>query len=771
MIGSYKKWFLAAMLLISFNGIAYGDDEKVTGIIIKGNRRIESAAILTAVRVKIGEPLSMERVDGDIRAIFKLGYFQDVEVETEKSEKGVVLVYKVKERPVIQEVRITGNKEISTEKIREALDLKQGAIYSAKDMARGVKKVKKLYTDDGYYLTEVNATTEKRSDTEMLVHLSVTEDKKVLIEKIRFEGNVAFSEKKLKKVMETGERWFLSWLTGAGTYKEDLLRNDVALITDHYYNNGYINVKVGEPKVDLLPDKSGLVVTIGITEGDQFNTGAIDFKGELLVGKEELAKKVKLKTGEIFSRAVLRDDISTLTDFYGDGGFAFANVNPIIQPDPVKKILSITFDFEKGQKVYIDRINIQGNTKTRDKVVRREMKIAEGDVYGTTLLKQSKKRLMDTGYFEEAIISTPKGSARDKLNVNVDVKEKPTGSFSVGGGYSTLDGLVGQASVGQSNFLGLGLKANLGASVGTKSQTYNLGVTDPYFLDTKWTVGGDIYRTERTFHDFIRRVTGGDIKGGYPLSETLTTMVVYRFEAKKITSESQGMIDNITLGLMPAPVTNSTTSSVTFSLNRNTTDYHPDPTKGMINSISFEVAGLGGTNRFVRYVGNTMIFIPLKWGTVLTVRGEVGQIIGIGQDIPIDERFYLGGINTLRGYGGRTVSPYLQSTVNLPDVNGYRYLVENITYTGGTTESFINTDFVFPLIKEAKLKGVVFFDIGNAADGFGNTFSRPLASYGAGVRWVSPMGPLRIEYGIPLNPRYGIDKSGGKIEFTIGNIF
>ena len=769
----FLQLFLIPMLLLFlFCSLALAVEEKIAGVTVKGNRRIESAVILNVVGLKAGDPLVLDQVDNDIRAIYRLGYFKDVKAETEQAEKGIELVYSVVERPIVREVRIEGNKDVGTEKVREAFSLKQGTVYSAKELNTGLKKIRKLYADEGYYLAEVDASTDQRSDTEMRIVLKIKEGEKVLIKKIRFEGNRAFSDRKLKGVMETSEKWFLSWLTNSGTYKDDVLKNDVALLADLYYNNGYVNVKIGEPRVELLPDKSGLEVMIGITEGDKFRTGTIDFKGDLLEGKEELTRKIKLVPGDVFNRAVLRTDIFTLTDLYADKGYAFANVAPLSQVDPEKKIIHITFDMEKNEKVYIDRINISGNTKTRDKVVRREMKLAEGDLYGSTALKKSKQNLMNTGFFEEANVSTAKGTSPDRMNINVEVKEKPTGTFSIGAGYSSLDGIIGQGSVQQANFLGLGLKANLAASLGGKSQTYNVGLTDPYFLDTRWTVGADLYRTERTFLDFSRRVTGGDVKGGYPLSETLNAFVIYRYEDKQIFDESQALLDNVARGFLIQPETTSTTSSVTASLTRNTTDYRLDPTTGMINGLSVEFAGLGGTNRFLRYVGNTTMFFPFKWGTVFSLRGEIGHIQGIGgRELPIDEKFYLGGINTIRGYGGRTVSPFISSTVVSRDRNSNSTFDVNRTYIGGDSEAFFNAEYTFSLIKEAQLKGVAFFDVGNSSDGFSNVFNRLQASYGLGIRWFSPIGPLRLEYGIPINPRAGIDDSGGKLEFSIGSFF
>ena len=268
-----------------------------------------------------------------------------------------------------------------------------------------------------------------------------------------------------------------------------MLKNDALLIADHYMNNGYINVKVGEPTVKLTDAKDALEVFIGITEGEQFRIGDIGFKGDLLEPVSELRKKIKAEPGQVFSRSTLRTDIAALTDIYADKGYAFANVNPLTKADSAKLIVDLTFDMEKGELVSIERINIAGNTKTRDKVVRRELRITESELSSATGMKRSKQNLMNTGYFEEANLATTKGSASNKLNYNVDVKEKPTGSFSVGGGYSSLDGIIGQGSVQQSNFLGLGLKANVSGSLGAKSQTYSVGMTDPYFMDTKWNLG------------------------------------------------------------------------------------------------------------------------------------------------------------------------------------------------------------------------------------------------------------------------------------------
>lgn len=743
--------------------------EKVTAVKIGGNHRIETAAIMLAVRIKPGDLLAPEKVDADIRLIYQLGHFTDVQAQAEAADGGVVLQYVVQEKPVVREIKVEGAKEISTEKVREAVEIKPNSVFSAKELQKSIKKVKKLYADEGYYLAEVSGDISKRSDTEIHVIFRIKEGEKVLIQTISFDGNRAFDAKKLKKAMETSEEWLFSWLTGAGTYKEEVLKNDLALLTELYMNTGYINVKIGEPKVELLPGNKGLKVTIGITEGEQYRIGKLGFKGDLLESEEVLAKKLKEKSGELFSRSNLRTDVFALTDMYADRGFAFANASPLTKLNPENRTIDITFEMEKGEKVTIDRINITGNTKTRDKVVRRELRLDEGDLYNATALKRSKQNLMNTGFFEEANLVTVKGSASDKLDMNVEVKEKATGTFSIGAGYSSLDGIIGQGSVQQANFLGLGLKMTAAASFGSKSQTYNLGLTDPYFMDSKWTLGGDIYRNERRYIDYTRRATGGDIKAGYPLSDTLSTFWLYKYEEKEIFDMSPELLESIHVGAVVAPQETSTTSAIVGSITSNTTDYRLDPSTGMINTLSMEAAGFGGTNRYLRALTEHTLFHPVLWG-VGSIRGTLGYIQELGKEIPIDEKFYLGGISSLRGYASRTVSPTKTTSVPIGGLVGENGSTVSRVYLGGTVEAVANIEYSFPLLKDAGLKGVVFFDAGNSANNFQDTFGNILTSYGAGIRWFSPIGPLRLEYGIPINPRVGID-SGGRLEFSIGSIF
>ncbi len=762
------KILLLLVLSVLLCSTASAGQDTIDGVVVAGNRRIESSAIMAAIKLKPGDMFSAEKIDEDIKSIFGMGSFSDVKAEKVVSEKGIIITYSVTEKPVLREIIFEGNKALSTDKLKEALEIKPNSIFSQKELLKSIAKIKKLYTDEGYSQAEVEPVIVNISPYEVKLTLKIKDGDKILIRTIKFEGNKAFDDSKLKSLMETKQDWWLSWLTGAGVYKDDVLKNDMLLITDHYMNNGYINFKVAEPKVELTADKKALTITILMTEGDKFSTGLIDFKGDILGSKEELVKSLKMKTGDVFSRAALRQEIFSLTDVYADKGYAFANVSPLTTMNIEKKVIDITFDFEKGEKVYIDRINIAGNTKTRDKVIRREMRVSETELYSGTGIKKSKQNLMNLGYFEEAVIATSKGSSDNKLNLDVNVKEKSTGTFSIGGGYSSLDGFVAQGSIQQSNLLGYGLKANASASLGGQSSTYSVGLTDPHFLDTKWSIGGDLYQSKREYTDYDKKATGGDIKAGYALSDTLSTFMLYKLESIDISNESFALQETISLYPDINTTKSSTTSSVTASISRNTTDYRLDPSSGMTNSLSVEFAGLGGTNKFLRAIGQTAQFFPVGLGTVFMVRGTYGHVTEMGAPVSIDEKFYLGGISTVRGYDNRTISPYVVIP-RYDSVTGAKNGEDN-AFVGGDTEVYFNAEYTFPLLKEAGVKGVMFYDIGNADDGVGDVFSGLLASYGFGIRWFSPMGPLRLEYGIPLNPRDGIDKSG-KIEFSIGSFF
>jgi outer membrane protein insertion porin family len=482
----------------------------------------------------------------------------------------------------------------------------------------------------------------------------------------------------------------------------------------------------------------------------------VDAQGDLMQEKEELLELFDLKPGDVFSRNKLRAGVGAVTDVYADQGYAYANVTPLTRTDDETKTIDVMLEIEQGPQVSVDRIEITGNTKTRDKVIRREMKLVEGELFSATDLKRSKARINNLGFFEAVDVSTSSGSAEDKMNVNVNVEERATGTFSVGAGYSSVDGFVGQGSITQENFLGRGLRLNLAGSMGSKSTSYQLGVTDPYFMDTRWTLGFEVYQTTREWDEYSRDATGFALKAGHPVGEYSRILAVYRLEFADVYDVSFFASDNI-----KDQEGNATVSSVTTTYSYNTTDNRLDPSAGTDLSASWEFAGLGGTEHFSKYILNVRHFWPFVWSTVLSARGQVGYVHDWqnNEDVPIDERFYLGGISTIRGFENREVGPR--------DEFG--------DYIGGDTEAFFNFEFIFPLYEELKINGVLFYDVGNtwSSDDYWGQDDQVFGSWrystGAGIRWLSPLGPMRFEYGINLDPRDY--ESDSKFDFMIGRFF
>ncbi len=717
-------------------------------VLIEGNQRVEESAIRSVIQARPGQPLSMEAIDQDIRNIFQLGRFQDVTARTGQGSAGPILVYQVSERPLVRDVRFEGQDEFKEEKLRDLATIRVPDLYDPKKIEKSIDAIRRAYRDEGFHAARIVSDVDINDSNEATVTFAIDEGEKVLVDTIRFVGNEVFTDKELKKVMQTKERWAFSWLTGRGTYNEEILQNDLALIGDEYFNSGYVQVKVRQPVVTLSEDMKTMDVAIEIEEGAQFRVGTVDLQGDLLESKEKLLALTRLTPGDVFSRAALRNDVFGLNDLYADRGYAYVNVSPLTSLEQENRLVNLTYDIEKGPQVHIDRILISGNSKTRDKVIRREMKLVEGDLYSASKLKESRRRVNNLGFFEEVNVSTSKAAAEDKMNVDVDLKERGTGTFSVGVGYSSVDGIIGQGSLQQDNFLGRALKLDLSASLGGQSTTYRFGLTDPYFLDKNLTLGFDLFRSEREWPDFSERTTGGNLKLGFPLRDDLRAFFLYRYEDKEIYD-----VEDTASNFIQSQVGQSTLSAVTAMLRRDTTDYRLDPTRGSMSEASIEFAGIGGTEKFIKYILDHRHFFPAAWDTYFSAHGQIGYVHAWDQqEVPIDERFFLGGLNSLRGFRSREVGPR-----------------DGEDFIGGLKEAYFNLEYIFPVVKDMGLKGVVFFDVGNAWDNGEGWFSDMRYDVGAGIRWFSPMGPLRLEWGYNLSPRD--DESNAEWQFSIGRFF
>lgn len=757
-----RIWLLALTGLLLCCNLALAQDYKIDDIVVEGTRRVDPASIQSVAGIVPGPAVSLELIDRGILAIFRMARFNDVSAALVEREGKSILVLTVVERPLVRSVTFSGNKELSEDKLKPLVTLKAPDLFDATVLDRNIEALLKAYAESGYYAAKIEPKVEINDLNEARITLNFTEGDEILIDSIRFEGNKAFPTKTLRKGMETQERWFLSWMTGRGAYQEEVLKNDLSLLTDLYFDEGYIEVKIHQPQVRMIKDNRYLDILIEIEEGQQYRIGTIDVKGDLLRNREELLGMLGLAAGDIFSRKKLREGMMKINDLYADEGYAYVNVAPLSKATPEERKVDLSIEIEQGPLVTTHKIEITGNEKTIDKVVRREMMLNEGDNFSATKIRESRRRIQNLGFFEDVKIATQKGEKPEEMDLLIEVKEKPTGTFSLGFGYSSLDGLIGQTSVSQDNLLGRGLKGTLSASYSKKSTTYQFGLLDPHFLDTDLTLGFDLYNTDREWSDFSKKATGGDIKLGVPFSYNVKSFFIYRYEQKEIYN-----VDSTASTIIHSQEGFSTLSSIYASLTRDTTDYRMDPKTGTLSSASIEFAGLGGTDRFLKYELDHRYFYPLIWKFVFSAHGRLGYVQDIGNEpIPIDERYYLGGLFSLRGFTPRHVGPRIKTVTSdaagNPISTGYEYI-------GGNKSAFGNLEITFPLIEDSGLKGVVFYDFGNAWEEGVPYFDDMRHSAGFGVRWMSPMGPLRLEWGKNFSPRDGEDSTD--LQFSIGTMF
>lgn len=722
-------------------------------ISIAGNRRVDTEAIAKKISSKEGEPFSSDTVKDDIRNIYAAGYFDDVSASLADTASGRVLTFTVKELPFIRRIEFRGNSEIKQERLTDAVTLKTNRVLDRVVLAENAEKIKALYEDEGYYLAKVNPVVES-DGADATVVFKIEEGPEVKVKRITFIGNEAFSDGDLKDLMNTEEVGFFTALTKSGKFNEFIYQNDIAIIMSHYFDNGYINADVLDSRVLLSEDKRWFYITIALTEGEQYNVGKLDVTGEgdLLASKEELLEKLNLRGGEIFSRKKLAQGVDAIRGFYGDKGYAFAEVKPLTKVNPDRTI-DITIDIKKYDLVYIEKIDLAGNVKTRDKVIRREVELGEGDLYSSSGIKRSRNNLKRLGYFEDVQITESQGTSSDRMNLGVSVQERPTGSISLGLGYSSVDKVIGTASISQSNFMGTGLKLDLSGTVSASSSRYVFGITEPWLFDKPISAGFDLYNTEREYPDFNLRKQGFDLRFGFPLTKRYTRgYITYKLEEVDITN-----VDTTASSIIKDQEGTSTESSVRLQVRRDSRNDAFFPSEGSVVNLTTEFAGgpLGGTSYFIKYEADAVKFFPLPWNTVFSVHGAAGYVHGYdGRVPPIYERYFLGGINSIRGFETRSISPKDPATGDL---------------IGGSSMVVMNLEYIFPLFAD-NVRGLVFFDAGNAYGSREDVEALKFkTALGGGIRWFSPLGPIRVEVGFNLNPKD--DESGSEFDFAIGTLF
>ncbi len=741
-----------------------GETKNVTAIELKGNKSISTANIMPKIKTRVGQEYSQNIISEDLKRIYNMGSFSDVKVDREDFEGGFKVIFFLIEKPIIEDITIEGSRVIGKRKLDTILKSKKGEFLDLQVLKEDIKNIQDEYKKRGYSLVDISQDIKTDDQTNKAkVKIVIKESFKIKIKKISFVGNKSFKSKRLLKVVKTRTRFlFLS----AGLYNKDVLAEDVDRIKAFYKREGFLDVKVD---FDTETKEKGLMfITFSIEEGTKYFVGSITIKGNEIISKQDITSQLQdCLPGKVFSNDSLQMDVDKIKQVYFDKGYISADVQSATSIDPKTGRVDIDYSIKEGQTAYVDRINIVGNIKTKDVVIRRELRINPGEKFDGQKLRRSRERLRNLGFFEEVGFNIEPGSAENKKNLVVDVKESKTGEFSFGGGYSTIDQFVGFASIRQRNFdfknfpyfTGDGQDLVLYSEWGTVRQNFQLSFTEPWIFDYPLSFGFDLFQTshdreEDVGYGYDERRTGGDLRLDKEISEYLTAGIMYSNEKIKISD-----IDPSASSELFKEEGENTISSVGLKLALDKRDNKLDPTKGLFLGGWFDVAGgmFGGDKDFTRLTTKTSYDIPTWWNSVLELRLQAGIIDAYGDssEVPIYERFFAGGANTIRGYQERKVGPIDPSSED--PIGGESLLVGNIEYTKQLVEY---------------LKVAAFFDTGNVWAKSSDLGSGGFKSgFGLGVRIKTPIGPIKLDYGFPLNKEPGEDKKEGQFYFSMSHGF
>ena len=721
------------------------------------------------------EPTRVARNDAvrrDIQNIFTLGFFKDVQIEQE----GKKLLVKVVERPYVSKITYVGSSEFEEKDLNEATKLRAYRVLSYSEIQTGVKALLKKYEDKGYYLAQVRfevVPVGGKNSSEVHLNFDIQENEQVKIRKIYLLGNKKIPTGELKQAMFTSEGHMFSWATGGGTFRDDFFERDVNALAMYYGNEGYIEAKITKPRVTLSQDRRYIDVLVDINEGQKFYLEDVEFRGDIIFSEAKLREALGMKPGDVFSTGTLQEGLLKLGDLYGDEGYAFANVIPRPDIKSKEQKVSLVIDIQKGEKIYWGEIKISGNTKTHDKVIRRELKFVEGELTHATKRKKSLANLQRLGFFDEDIkfLTTTRKEQSNVMDLEIKVKEKPTGTLNLQAGYGNNAGFNFVAGVTQGNLFGRGQDVGLQASwASTKAMNVDLSFTDPKIFDSDWLFGSSLSWSRRRSgpnsdadYTYFEDSKSLSLRLGQEVAEYWMLSGRYRLSDTKLS-------DPINPNIFTSPKDQDTViSSLGLDLSYDTRNNRMDPSKGMYFSTGIEGAGLGG-RVFQKFEASLRFYQKIVWKLVYRTRLEVGYIANVFDpgDVPDSERYILGGVGSLRGYDGGTVGTVRRlagtRSGSSPELKPY--------VIGGTHKVIMNQELEFPLIPEANIRAVAFFDIGNAWSGDISRKSPSLLSnYGWGIRWYSPMGPLRFEWGFPLSDTEFNKKGSSVFQFMIAPTF
>ncbi|MCF8029434.1 MAG: outer membrane protein assembly factor BamA [Desulfohalobiaceae bacterium] len=731
---------------------AISAEKKVAVIEVTGNKRLDDEAVLQRIETSEGEAYDPEQIDRDIKKLYESGYFQNISVRVENQPGGKKIIYEVEERPQISEVVIKGADSMDKEDILETINSQSGDIINPESIARDLEAVRELYRKKGYYHVRVDYSQKRADSGQVKLLIEIKEGEKRYIQSIRIKGAEKIDPQKLKDQLALSERGFFSWLTGRGVLKERLLNRDAAALEAYYANHGFVEAKVGQPQIKSMDQ--GLRITFQVREGPRYTLGEVSLQGDLIVSPENLLQRIQVDDmadqGAYFDQSALREDLRELEDFYRKQGYAFANAKPQLDKNSQEQTIDVTYIINKEHKVFINRIQITGNTKTRDNVIRRELDLAGGDLFNSEKIASSKQNLQKLDYFKSVDLETLPSREKDQMDLKVKVREKRTGSFSLGAGYSTVRQLFFTGKIQERNFLGRGYDLSFKGSFSSKQTLYQASFWNPHLYDGPLGLGFEAYNSDREYSDYDLKKTGGKSKFAYSIGDHTRLYWNYSLEEYRVEN-----IDSSASEQIKDLKGENWSSAVNISAVRDTTNRRLYPTQGSKNTLSLKYSGgpLGGDDNFIKPSYEFSSYHPLLADFVFSWHWEYAHLFENTSDtVPDFERFYLGGIHTVRGYD--------YQDIHCTDKNG-----DDI---GGYKKFYTNAEISYPLVKNMGVRILAFFDAGNVWNKDEHIDGRLYKSVGAGLRWNSPMGPLRLEYGYPLDD---LDGQNGQFEFTVGGAF
>ena len=744
---------MALVFMIGVSPLYAQEGEIIQSLKIVGNKRIDESTILYYIQSKPGTVLSKSKISKDIEQVFSLGQFKDIQVNTKDGIEGLELQFIVEEIPSIGDVEILGNVKIETNDIREKIGLRRGATFNEHLIQESKKEIIKTYREKGYFFAETRIETKRGSDDLIAVVIRIREGKKVKIENIRFSGNKAFKDKELAETMETSEKTWWNFLDDSGVYQKDVLKLDLFRIEGFYQDSGYLRVKVLEPKIDINKKDNRIHIIIPVEEGPQFRINSLEVQGDNTIPHDEIKKRIITKKGAIYNVSQLRQDIVTVTDMYSSKGFAYADINPLTKIDDQIHTVDLSIDIDKGKKVYVGEINLLGNIQTKDNVIRREFRLREGEVFDGSKLKRSKQRINNLNYFEDVKIDTQRGENPDLIDILTTVTEKPTGTFTIGAGFSSVENVIFTTSIAQNNLFGNGHRVNVTASLSSIRTDFNINLTEPRLFDSTISAGLDAFNNQNDLLSFNMRSSGGGLRFGKNISEYETVNLGYRLEKVNVS------------GVLAADETaflvngKRTTSRLNPTYVYDSRDNFLNPSQGWRHVLGFELAGLGGL-KFHRSLYEVTYYRPLIGKLVLGSHARINIADGYsGDTLPSFERYFMGGPQSLRGFTLQDVGPKAADGDPI----------------GGNKSLLLNLELQYPFTKA--IRGFAFYDRGNLY-GTGTDLSttskdwdlgKMRHSIGAGFRFMSPMGPLGFAYGVKLDRRTG--EETGQFHFSSGSAF